>query len=84
MTAPELDDVLAAIANRATALREAGVTRVQAREVVIDIAPLPQKVEEIRRQRDLESSDPLLDPATYGLGNGRVPGFPRAGHEEMP
>lgn len=79
-------DLLTLIADRAFALRKAGVQRVELDGMAFTLLPYhepPASVTE-RTEMDVEESDPLLDPATFGLAPGsRLPGFTREDEEEQ-
>ena len=77
----EIVEIVNLLAERAPALRAAGVTSFTIGDFAVDFAPHEQPPPPPRRRADEDdpapdaSSDPMQDPATYG--GGRVPGFTR-------
>ena len=74
------------IARKAESLRDAGVTSVELASIAFELAPREPAIVVEPAQRDVEAEivDPLKDPATYGIRNGRIPSFrrpPDAGDE---
>ena len=61
-------------------LRKAGVLRLELTGCVMELAPVPEPMPSRAPEPD-EYSDPLDDPATYGLRN-TVPGFRRTPVDE--
>jgi hypothetical protein len=75
-------ETLTLIADRAEALRKAGVLVVQVGEFSAQLAPWNDPGQPDRSPAEQTYSDPLLDPATYP--GGRVPGFEREPSEGDP
>lgn len=71
-------DWLDLIAEKAPALRKAGVTSLDLDGVCIELAPVePEYAQPGKGIRELadELSNPLDDAATYGMPDGFVPGY---------
>lgn len=79
LSAAELDEVLAVLARRAPALRDAGIRRVTALGLAFDLdppEPIPLTAEEMAR-RSAAARNPLLDASMYGRADGSTPGMRR-------
>lgn len=79
---PTAAELLTLIADRAEALRKAGVLVVQVDGFSAQLAPWTEPGQPDRSVAEPTYSDPLLDPSTYP--GGRVPGFEREPHEGDP
>jgi hypothetical protein len=65
---------------RLKALREAGVSKVQLGELVVELALAePQVPVDLRAEENQDHADPLRDPATFP--GGRIPRFFRVNNE---
>ena len=71
------------VAQYAKSLRDAGVVKLELEGCTLTLQPLetPVVIQQQAAEPDNEM-DPLLDAATYGRTDGRVPGYPRRHRSE--
>jgi hypothetical protein len=82
---PSAAALLDLLVERAPGLREVGVRRVELAGLAFELAEPRLTLEQGPSRADVQLADemdPLMDPATYGRSDGRVPGFTRPERDE--
>lgn len=75
--------LLELLADKASALRAAGVRRVELEGLKFEIAAPEMVPTQVGANEEADEHDVMNDPATYGLAPGsRLPGFTRRPREE--
>lgn len=71
----KLAEILDLLAEKAPAVRDAGVTAFEVEGVRVELAPARRETASaVAEEQQPEIGDPLADPDTFG---GALPGFPR-------